>query len=195
MGRAVKNGDHPKPEARDRLSSLSQAWSHVPPPEAAVSAFGDLQGPLPRHVLLISEPISLRTGSARSLPAPGVLRENSLPSFFAYLANGPTFLSAPVECEGAGEGGSRVPSRWLSPGTVQPRVRRPQASEVGFDGKGAHRPPRVSRGLTLRGRGVPPVSLRGLYRRKAPSGSSPPSPGGPAPRRPLPSAPPADCLG
>lgn len=77
-------------------------------------------------VLIISEPILVRTGSTGSLPASLLLRENYLPSFFAYLANSSTFLSAPVECEGrgAGEGsspGSRVPPRWLSLGLYAAR--------------------------------------------------------------------------
>lgn len=49
--------------------------------------------------VLICEPVLVRTGSTGSLPAPVFLRENYLPSFFAYLANGPTFLSTPVEGE------------------------------------------------------------------------------------------------
>lgn len=46
----------------------------------------------------------VRTGSTGSLPAYVFLREIYLPSFFAYLAKGSTFLSAPVECEGGGRG-------------------------------------------------------------------------------------------
>lgn len=65
-------------------------------------------------VLMISEPALAATGSAGSLPARVFLRENSLPSFFAYLAIGSTFLSAPAECEGGGGGdGARPP-----PGTA-----------------------------------------------------------------------------
>lgn len=64
---------------------------------------------------IISEPALVRAGSSGSLPAAVSLAENCLPSFFAYLANGPTFLSAPVECEG---GRRRPPAGQQGPSQV-----------------------------------------------------------------------------
>ena len=102
--------------------SLLLGWLSLP--LGSPSCLVTQRGPSPTYlkpaksdVLIISEPILVGTGSTGSLPAYVFLRENHLPSFFAYLANGSTFLSAPVEGEeGSGEGGGRVPSRWLSPG-------------------------------------------------------------------------------
>lgn len=125
----LKKAEAQSPGGGGHLSSRYSPASFPSP--MAISALGDLaisvdwKGSLSHHkpvnldARIISEPALVRAGSAGSLPAPVFLRENCLPSFFAYLASGSTFLSAPVECEGgsAGEGhhqGSRGPPRLLS---------------------------------------------------------------------------------
>lgn len=72
-------------------------------------------------IRMISELTLVRTGSIGSLPVWASLRENQLPSSFAYLAAGSTFLWAPVVSGGSSgtleeEGSEAQPGTRILPG-------------------------------------------------------------------------------